>query len=215
MKKYIVIMLSICFFVSCSQTTNETDKTPISTDAREENIDSNQYVQTEETEIQQIENIAFLNRKISLRVVLKHYKGHTSGRSNKPDLISDCDTSKEMYYGFYCIMGRESGIADIFVSFEKLPWLGSDTNQKILMLNAYDKLFKFNPFSFAVGDSIEKINSSLKKQTVIDDIHYYTGEGCTIAAKTQNNIISSYLIWVCNTSIDDIHKKHSRVKQYL
>jgi len=214
------LFIFILFFLisNCNQSIDKTNQIQIITEVNEGNIDKNLNIELVKMETQQTENITFFSRPISLITILQYYE-HTSGRTNKPNLISNCDTTKKLY-GSYSILDGKSElsppiIAHIFVSFEKTPWFAFDTNQRILALVVRDKLFKFNPFSFAVGDSIEKIDTSLIKQTIIDDIHYYGDEYCTIAVKTQNNFILEYLIWVCNSSIGDIQKKHSIVTRYF
>ena len=188
---FLHISILLILISSCNQPIDKTNQSQVATDTNK--------VKIEKAETRQTENIAIFSHKINLQEILQYE--HTSGRSNKPDLISDYDTTKKLYYGFYCIIDGKSTlrppvIADIFVSFEKLPWYGDDTDQEILVLIVRDKLFKYNPFSFAVGDKIEKIDTSLIKLITIDDIHYYTGGGCTVAIKLQDNLISEYLIWI-------------------
>lgn len=121
----------------------------------------------------------------------------TSGRCNRPKIFDD-DSSKNLFYGFYCIFdtcaGRTYEVAHIIVSYRKSPsWWSSDTTQKIREIIVMDKLFAMPIASFHVGEPIRCIKDKpvLKK----GNYHCYSGEGCCYVVESQHDTIQQFFVF--------------------
>ena len=188
----------------------------------EEQKENQTKVDTQKIEKVEIEkNDTVLGSCLSMDIIRKYYHNeNTSGTMNKPKLVQGCYLKQDLYYGFYDLIDRKSElkppiVAKAIVSFEKIPWNEDDDNQEILILIVKDKLFKCDPASFSVGDNVRQIDSSFSKQTSIENISYYQKGNCMVAVKLQGEIISKYIVWICNLSKVEISGIHSIVEGYL
>ena len=115
----------------------------------------------------------------------------TSGRCNRPKIFDD-DSSKNLFYGFYCIFdtcaGRTYEVAHIIVSYRKSPsWWSSDTTQRIREIIVMDRQFALPITSFHVGEPIRCI----KDKPVLKKGNYFCYSGERYCYVVESHMIPS------------------------
>lgn len=144
----------------------------------------------------------------------------TSGRSNLPTLLEGCYVQRSARYGFYNFIDEKSSlkppvVATALVSYNKNDWNYSDKSQELLQVIVKDKLFKYKPFSFAVGDTLNNGVNMANNLGTLEDIHYYQIEPCMVAIKATDKIIEKYVYWNCSANTVAIRELHQEVKKIL
>ena len=121
----------------------------------------------------------------------------TSGRCNRPEIFDD-DSSKDLFYGFYCILdtcaGHTCEVAHIVVSYRKSPsWRSSDTTQRIREIIVMDRQFALPIASFHVGEPVRCIKAKpvLKK----GNYYCYSGERCCYVVKSYHDTIQQFFVF--------------------
>lgn len=172
---------------------------------------------TEERPLLQIKQNGILDS------IIQHYSGNdiTSGRTNKPPFFNNCIIDSNKLFGAYYIADTRTKlhipvIASAIVYFEKGPWRSDDNEQVVILVKVMDSLFKVNLTGFKVGDKTPEESHTLVKARTIDDITYYRqGNTNSVAVKSKEGIIISYLFWVCPFMMEDIEQIHPTVSDYL
>ena len=214
MKKQFFIFVNVSvLLLGCTQSNSKSNHTINQQEIKADTIKEESHL---------MENPLLICSELTINTIWDYYPANdlTSGRTNKPELLTYCKYSQEQHFGFYDFIDRNSElkpavVAKAIVTFEELPWNYSDDNQKIILLIVSDKLFKCNPFSFGVGDDVSKIDSSITKLTFIENIHYYQQGSCMVAAKEKDGKTSKYIYWLCSLSEDEVKEQHKIVKSYL
>ena len=121
----------------------------------------------------------------------------TSGRCNRPDIFDD-ESSKDLFYGFYCIFdtcaGRTCEVAHIVVSYRKSPsWRSSDTTQRIREIIVMDRRFALPMASFHVGEPIRCIKDKLLLKK--GNYHCYSGERCCYVVESHHDTIQQFFVF--------------------
>jgi hypothetical protein len=214
MRKHFLIFINVSFLLSGWSQSNSKIKN--TTNYQEMKIDK------KKDKSHFLENTKEICSELTINTIWNYYSANelTSGRMDKPVLITNCQYNQKQHFGFYDFIDKNSKlipaiVAKALVTFEKLPWNYFDSDQKIILLVVSDRLFKCNPFSFSVGDSVSKIDRSLTKLTILENIHYFQLGSCMVAAKENDGLIIKYIYWHCKLSEDEVKEIHKSVKNYL
>ncbi|MCF8298307.1 MAG: hypothetical protein K9J13_12240 [Saprospiraceae bacterium] len=139
----------------------------------------------------------------------------TTSRMNKMPFMNEKEVYQ--YHGSIHVLNKPlkvgpTVIADVAVSFSKLPWYYSDTNQIIDAIFVKDKSFCIKGIPFNVDDSTKYLNKYFDiYQEINDSVILFSNRNIYLAVKSKNSITSQYFLF----QNDSLEYKKEIIINYL
>jgi hypothetical protein len=139
---------------------------------------------------------------------------YTSGRCNRPLLLSSCEFDSSLKFGYYSLIDRnlpfrESFIANITVSYKEHPWRSKNKDQVIELIVVTHAAFTSLNIGFNIGDVKSKVLKNRGFQAQGDLIRIdLSGYSCILKFNIEKKLIKYLVYRNCseNSQIDWFEK---------